>query len=171
MSTDHVTDGESVSIAVRGKARAASPMGRARVLIVDDIAENRLLLGLLCDQFGLAHEAVDGGGAAVEAARSGRFDVILMDIFMPRMDGLSATLAIRALQGPCAAIPIIAVTTAAEPGEVLRYLDCGMTDVVAKPVKATRLMQALSGALAEARRVRRAGRRRAAAQERTRLSA
>ena len=125
---------------------------RIRALIVDDLAENRMMLGLYCDQFGIAHEPAESGRAAVEAVRSGRFDVILMDIFMPGMDGMSASLAIRALQEPAASIPIIAVTTAAAPGEVLRYLSCGMTDVVAKPVNAGRLAEALSSALAAVRR-------------------
>jgi CheY-like chemotaxis protein len=123
---------------------------RARVLIVDDLVENRLVLGLCCDQFGLALECVENGREAVEAAGSGRFDVVLMDIFMPRMDGMAATRAIRALPGPIAAVPIIAVTPAAAPGEVIRYLACGMTDVVAKPVVAARLAEALSAALAQA---------------------
>src|SRR5580698_7885548 len=123
--------------------RPTFPRG-ARVLIVDDVPENALLLSLRCQGFGLAHECVDNGRLAVEAARSGRFDVILMDIFMPGMDGMAATVAIRALCGPVGAMPIIAVTTAAGPSEVLRYRSCGMNDVVPKPIKAARLAEALS---------------------------
>jgi CheY-like chemotaxis protein len=119
------------------------------VLIVDDLPENRLMLGLCCDQFALEHECVENGREAVEAAQSGRFDVVLMDIFMPRMDGIAATRAIRALPGPVSAVPIIAVTPAAAPGEVIRYLACGMTDVVPKPVQSSRLAEALSAALAD----------------------
>jgi CheY-like chemotaxis protein len=118
------------------------------VLIVDDLLENRLMLGICCDQFGLAHECVENGLEAVEAVRSGRFDVVLMDIFMPRMDGVAATRAIRAFPSPLGAVPIIAVTPAAPPGMVTRYLDSGMTDVVPKPINPARLAQALSGALA-----------------------
>jgi CheY-like chemotaxis protein len=132
------------------------------VLIVDDLAENRLLLGLCCDRFGIFHESVESGREAVEAAQSGRFDVILMDILMPGMDGMRATLAIRALSGPTSAIPIIAVTTAAEPGEVKRYLACGISDVVAKPINAVRLAEALSAAFANIGTGGRSGRRRAA---------
>ena len=125
---------------------------RARVLIVDDLPENRLMLGLCCDQFGLSHECVENGREAVEAAQSGRFDVVLMDIFMPRMDGMTATRAIRALPAPTDAIPIIAVTPAAAPGEVVRYLACGMTDVVAKPINPARLAEALSAAFGQGER-------------------
>ena len=123
---------------------------RVRVLIVDDLPENRLMLGVCCDQFGLLHECVENGLEAVEAMQSGRFDVILMDIFMPRMDGMAATRAIRALPAPICAVPIIAVTPAAAPGEVLRYLDSGMTDVVPKPINLSRLAEALSAAFAQA---------------------
>ncbi|HEX3408102.1 MAG TPA: response regulator [Caulobacteraceae bacterium] len=118
------------------------------MLIADDVAQNRLLLGVLCDQFGFQHEPAENGYEAVEAARSGRFDLVLMDILMPRMDGMAATRAIRALPGPVAEIPIIAVTTAAAPGEVLRYLSVGMNDVVAKPVNRERLAEAITAALA-----------------------
>lgn len=121
---------------------------RARVLIVDDLNENRLMLGICCDQFGLAHECVENGLEAVEAVQTGRFDVVLMDIFMPRMDGVAATHAIRALAGPACDVPIIAVTPAAPPGMVARYLSSGMTDVVPKPINPSRLAQALSDALA-----------------------
>lgn len=123
---------------------------RTRVLIVDDIADNRRLLTLLCDQFGFASDSVEGGREAVEAARTGGYDLVLMDIFMPKMDGMEATRAIRALPGRASSTPIIAVTTAAEPGERLRYLACGMTDVVAKPVSPARLMEAAASALAAA---------------------
>lgn len=121
---------------------------RIRVLIVDDVPQNRMLLGLYCEQLGFQHEPAENGYEALDAARSGRFDLILMDILMPRMDGMGATRAIRALGGPVSEIPIVAVTTAAAPGEVLRYLSVGMTDVVAKPVERGRLAEAIAGALA-----------------------
>lgn len=121
---------------------------RVRVLIVDDLLENRLMLGICCDQFGLAYECVENGLEAVEAAQTGRFDVVLMDIFMPRMDGIAATRAIRALPAPTCAVPIIAVTPAAPPGMVASYLASGMTDVVPKPINPARLAEALSVALA-----------------------
>ena len=158
--------------------RPAPPIGalpnfpnRARVLIVDDIAENRVLLGLCCDQFGLRHESVDSGKLAVEAAQSGRFDAILMDIFMPGMDGIGATRAILALDGPGSPPPIIAVTTAAEPGDIQRYLACGMADVVPKPVNVARLASALSDAFALAKRDRRTRKRKTAEQDAERMTA
>jgi CheY-like chemotaxis protein len=135
---------------------------KTRVLIVDDLAQNRLMLEVCCDQFGVAHESVADGREALEVAESGRFDVILMDILMPRMDGISATRAIRALPEPVGSVPIIAVTNAAAPGEVLRYLACGMTDVVSKPVNPSRLADVMSAALRPVRRSRKAAAPRAA---------
>ena len=140
-------------MARHGKRAEPAPsfLERTRVLIVDDVPQNRVLLGILCDQFGFHHEPAENGYDALEAARSGRFDVVLMDILMPRMDGMAATRAIRALPGPVCDVPIIAVTTAAAPGEVLRYLSVGMNDVVAKPVSREKLAEAIATALAARR--------------------
>ncbi len=86
---------------------------------------------------------------------------------MPGMDGVAATRAIRALPGEAAAVPIIAVTTASEPMDVLHYRACGITDVVSKPINVARLMASLESAVAEARRQRRSKMR----HEQVRLSA
>ena len=155
------------TLAAEPPAPAYPSFSRAHVLIVDDVLENRMMLGLCCDQFGLAHESVENGREAVEAAQSGRFDVVLMDIFMPRMDGMAATRAIRDLPQPVGALPIIAVTPAAAPGEILRYLAAGMTDVVPKPINPTRLAEALSAVLAKPVKVRRTGRAKGAPRKRT----
>jgi CheY-like chemotaxis protein len=86
----------------------------------------------------------------LEAARVGRFDVILMDIKMPRMDGLAATRAIRKIKGPAGRAPIIALTANADPDDVREYLAAGMVGVVEKPIKPDRLLEALDAALAGA---------------------
>jgi two-component system, sensor histidine kinase len=148
MSVPEVGDDASAAVPTTPANPKFPP--HARVLIVDDLPENRLMLGLCCDQFGLFHECVENGREALEVAQSGRFDVILMDIFMPRMDGMAATRAIRALPPPISGVPIIAVTPAAAPGEVVRYLASGMTDVVPKPINLYRLAEALSAAFAQA---------------------
>jgi CheY-like chemotaxis protein len=147
MSAPEAADGMPETLSAAPASPTFPP--RVRVLIVDDLLENRLMLGLCCDQFGLANECVENGLEAVDAVRSGRFDVVLMDIFMPRMDGVAATSAIRALPGPNRAVPIIAVTPAAPPGMIARYLASGMTDVVPKPIIPSRLAEALSGAFAQ----------------------
>ncbi len=137
------------------KARRSSQR-RLKVLIVDDIAENRAVLGVCCEEFGMDHEAVASGREAVEAAKSGRFDLVFMDILMPGMDGVAATRAIRALPDDAASTPIIAVTTASEPMDVLHYRHCGINGVVAKPIDVSRLWTATQATLAEAKLLRRA---------------
>jgi CheY-like chemotaxis protein len=119
----------------------------AHVLVVDDNATNRMVAEALCEMFDCTSECAEDGVEAVEAARSGRFDLILMDIRMPRMDGVEATRAIRALPEPCGAVPIIALTANADPEDAKAYIACGMHSVVEKPIKPERLLQAINAAL------------------------
>lgn len=119
----------------------------AHILIVDDNATNRMVAEALCEMFDCTSEQVADGVEAVEAARTGRFDLILMDIKMPRMDGVAATRAIRELPGPAGAAPIVALTANAGPEDVAVYLAAGMQDVVEKPIKPERLAVVLSALL------------------------
>lgn len=89
------------------------------------------------------------GVEAVEAAKNGEFDLILMDIKMPRMDGVAATRAIRAMPGRIGAVPIIALTANADPEDAAGYVAAGMNGVVEKPMKPETLLRALQEALAE----------------------
>jgi CheY-like chemotaxis protein len=129
-----------------------APIGArtAHVLVVDDNATNRMVAEALCEMFDCTSESVEDGVQAVEAASSGRFDLILMDIRMPRMDGVEATRAIRALAGPAGAVPIIALTANADPEDAQGYVACGMHAVVEKPIKPERLLQAMNSALSAA---------------------
>jgi CheY-like chemotaxis protein len=129
---------------------ARAPAGRtAHILVVDDNATNRMVVEALCDMFECSTESVGDGVEAIEAARVGRFDVILMDIKMPRMDGLTATSEIRKLPGAAGRAPIIALTANAGADDVRTYLAAGMCSVVEKPIKAERLLEALENALAD----------------------
>ena len=119
----------------------------AHILVVDDNATNRMVVEALCEMFDCSTESVADGVEAVEAARAGRFDVILMDIKMPRMDGVAATREIRKLKGEAGKAPIIALTANADPDDVREYLEAGMQAVVEKPIKPERLMEALDMAL------------------------
>ena len=121
---------------------------RAHVLVVDDNATNRMVAEALCEMFGCTSEAVEDGVEAVDYAATGLFDVALMDIKMPRTDGVEATLAIRALPGAARNLPIIALTANADPEDVRRYLSIGMCDVVDKPIKSDILRDAIRAALA-----------------------
>jgi CheY-like chemotaxis protein len=119
----------------------------AHILVVDDNATNRMVAQSLVEMFDCTSEAAEDGEEAVEAARSGRFDLILMDIKMPRMDGVAATRAIRALPGRVGETPIIALTANADPEDAEAYLAAGMNGVVEKPMKPEHLLTALQQAL------------------------
>jgi CheY-like chemotaxis protein/signal transduction histidine kinase len=121
--------------------------GAAHVLVVDDNATNRMVAEALCEMFDCTSETAEDGVEAVEAARTGRFDLILMDIKMPRMDGIAATRAIRSLEGPEAMTPIVALTANVDPEDARSYLAAGMCGVVEKPIKPDRLLQAINTAL------------------------
>ncbi|MEJ2816085.1 response regulator [Caulobacter sp. CCG-8] len=121
----------------------------AHILIVDDNATNRMVAEALCEMFDCTSEQVADGVEAVEAAKSGRFDLILMDIKMPRMDGVTATRAIRELPGRAGQAPIVALTANADPNDVATYIAAGMQDVVEKPIKPERLAVVLSALLGD----------------------
>ncbi len=122
-------------------------MRLARVLVVDDHEASRRLCAAFCDLFHFSCEAVRSGAEAIEALRAGEFDVVLMDIHMPGVGGVETARAIRALPGPAARVPIIAVTTDTGRAETDRYLASGMADVVAKPITPARLYRAISRAV------------------------
>jgi len=120
------------------------------ILIVDDNATNRVVAQALCEMFGCTSETAEDGVEALEAIQERKFDLVLMDIKMPRMDGVQATQAIRALEGPVGAIPIVALTANADPDDAKKYIACGMAAVVEKPIKPERLRMAMTTALGQA---------------------
>ena len=113
------------------------------VLIVDDNAVNRLVATSLCEMFGCTSECVEDGATAVEAAASGRFDLVLMDIMMPGMDGVEATRLIRSGLTAASQTPILALTANADPADAAFYRRCGMNGVVEKPIKPEHLLAAI----------------------------
>ena len=117
------------------------------ILIVDDNATNRVVAQALCEMFGCTSETADDGMEALDAIKERDFDLVLMDIKMPRMDGLQATQAIRKLKGPMRDVPIIALTANADPEDARRYVASGMAAVVEKPIKPERLRHAMNAAL------------------------
>jgi CheY-like chemotaxis protein len=138
---------EAISVAEAVSSSAGMVKRSAHVLVVDDNATNRMVAEALCEMFDCTSECVEDGQEAVEAARTGRFDLILMDIRMPRMDGVEATRAIRALPGSAGQVPIIALTANADAEDAKIYIACGMHSVVEKPIKPERLLAAMNAAL------------------------
>ena len=129
---------------VQAAPAADSPAGDLRALIVDDHPVNRDLLRLMLEAAGCSTEEACDGREAVAAATRGAFDLILMDVRMPGMDGLTATRAIRQLPAPICDVPILAVTADAMPEDAARCLAAGMDAHLAKPVTQARLYEAVN---------------------------
>lgn len=133
-------------IPAQGNMPPASAPPR-NILLVEDNAINRLLLRRFLEAGGHsvteAADGIEGTARAVETA----FDLILMDISMPRMDGIAATRAIRTGGGPSARTPIFALTAHALPAERARFLAAGMDAALAKPIGQDALLRAVAGLL------------------------
>ncbi len=121
-----------------------------RVLAAEDIPTNQLVLRTIMQTFGVEIEIADNGRLALEAWRAGEYDLILMDIQMPEMDGLTATRTIRAEEASTGRrrTPIIAVSANAMSHQVSEYLAAGMDGHVAKPIELVKLHAAIEAALA-----------------------
>jgi signal transduction histidine kinase/CheY-like chemotaxis protein len=105
-----------------------------RVLLAEDNPVNQAFAVVLLEQMGLEVTVANNGAEAVKAVQSKTFDLVLMDVQMPEMDGFQATQAIRALAEPLASLPIIALTAHAIKGDKERCLAAGMDDYVSKPI-------------------------------------
>ena len=111
-----------------------------RILLADDNHINQRVVASFLAPLDCELEIVSDGRAAVEAAEQGRFELILMDVQMPELDGPSATQAIRGHPDPAVAkLPIVALTANAMKGDRERYLAAGMDDYVSKPIDAQQL--------------------------------
>ena len=121
-----------------------------RILAAEDNATNQLILSALLGSLGVDLTLVDDGEAAVEAFAAAAFDVVLMDVQMPRMDGLAATAAIRGRERLSGRprTPIIALTANVMPSQIEQYRAAGMDAHVAKPVDLDALVGAIDAALA-----------------------
>jgi two-component system, sensor histidine kinase len=113
------------------------------VLIVEDNHVNRRVLEAYLAPFQFSITVAVNGAEAVEIVRNQKFDIVLMDIQMPIMDGIEATRIIREQGGWCAKVPIVAVTANAMAGDRERYLAAGMDDYVPKPVNRDAITQVL----------------------------
>ncbi|WP_309627710.1 ATP-binding protein [Brevundimonas sp.] len=133
---------EAASPAAAPAPATAQGLG-ARILLVDDHPMNRELGATVLGLLGCEVVLAENGEEAVEAARVGDCDLILMDVHMPRMDGLEATRQIRALGGESADIPIIAMSADVMPEMEAACLKAGMNDAVGKPIQIQVLHAAL----------------------------
>ncbi|MEM6584501.1 MAG: response regulator [Pseudomonadota bacterium] len=128
-------------------SEADTGAAKPRVLVAEDTESNRYVIERLLETIGCETKVVTNGVEAVEAARQESFDLILMDVMMPIMDGEQATQAIRALSGPASRAPIIGVTAHSLLAERERLLSAGMTACLAKPVRRQALETAIRTAM------------------------
>ena len=123
-----------------------------RVLVAEDNRINQVIVTRLLEALGVRVDVVGDGEAAVRAALTGAYDVVLLDCQMPLCDGVTATKRIRATEPPGVRLPILAVTASALPGEHERCRQAGMDAVLLKPLQADELREAVLRLLPRAKR-------------------
>ena len=117
-----------------------------RILLAEDNRTNRLVVGTILEKLGHTVHTVEDGRAAVEAVQRDRYDLVLMDVMMPEMDGYAACRAIRALPGAVSRLPIVALTANALPEDEAAAKAAGMSDFATKPITRARLQQIVARA-------------------------
>jgi signal transduction histidine kinase/ActR/RegA family two-component response regulator/HPt (histidine-containing phosphotransfer) domain-containing protein len=128
--------------------RTVGKAGPLVLLVVDDILMNRDIAGAILAAAGHEVTAVESGAEAIAAVAAKDFDVVLMDVRMPEMDGLEATRRIRALEGPRARVPILALTAQAFTDQIAQCRAAGMDGHLVKPFDADALLAAVVRAAA-----------------------
>jgi signal transduction histidine kinase/DNA-binding NarL/FixJ family response regulator len=130
-------------------ARIAAFGRPLRVLIVDDNPTNRLVAAKMLKDFEIQTDTACDGAEAVTAANRFSYDLILMDVRMPEMDGLQATRVIRSRGDKQLAVPIIAFTANAFPEDIAACREAGMNDFVVKPARKKAMVEAILRVLPE----------------------
>jgi signal transduction histidine kinase/ActR/RegA family two-component response regulator len=133
------------------QAPASEDAGQLRILVAEDNQVNQIVIKTLLQQAGVEPTIVGDGKAAVEALERTNWDLVLMDVQMPVMDGVAATLAIRRRERETGRVrtPILALTANAMTHQVAEYMASGMDGVIAKPINAAELFKSIEAALAD----------------------
>lgn len=118
--------------------------GRPKVLVADDSPTNRKLMQLLLTSVGMDTADAEDGEQVLAMMRAAHFDLVLMDIRMPRIDGIEATRQIRGMDGDKSRTPIVALTAHALPSERDEFLLAGMDDCLTKPVDEVELWRVVA---------------------------
>jgi CheY-like chemotaxis protein len=139
-----------LSAPAASQVKEALPQGRlaGHVLVVEDNAVNRMLIGAYLDEFGLTYEMVSSGGGAIMCLAAKTYDLVLMDIMMPDLDGVETTERIRSLHAPSSEVPIVALVAQAKKDACGEYLSAGMDAYVSKPIRGRELYAAIAPFLA-----------------------
>jgi len=128
----------------RAELCGSASLPGARILLADDLDLNRKLIADTLSLDGHHVDCVADGAAAVRAVESARYDLVLMDMVMPEMDGLTATRAIRALPAPAKDVPIVALTANSFPEQIRSCLEAGMDGALTKPMTVAALTDAVA---------------------------
>jgi signal transduction histidine kinase/ActR/RegA family two-component response regulator len=152
ISAERAASGGSI-FTIRLPLRIEGPMAQAaatppRVLAAEDNPVNQMVLKSLLSELGITPTLVANGVEALAAWESGDWDLVLMDIQMPEMDGLTATRRIREREAALGLgrTPIVALTANAMPAQIESYFEAGVCDVVPKPIEVARLFAAIAAA-------------------------
>ncbi len=127
---------------------ANGPPAGTKVLLAEDDLVNQLVTSQMLQQLGFEVDVVDNGADAIERVLTGNYALVLMDMQMPRMDGLTATRKIRQLPG-LQALPIVAMTANAFDDDRRRCLEAGMNDHISKPIQTERFHRVLATCLSK----------------------
>ena len=143
-TAEALCDGEPpLTVSRPGEASCDEPRAAVRVLVAEDVPVNQELVRLMLAPLGCEVTVVGDGEQAVDALGVQAFDLILMDMQMPVLDGLEATRMIRRLGGEAARTPIVALTANVLPEQIERCRKAGMDDHVAKPFVSEDLQSAV----------------------------
>ena len=144
-----VLEADTVPQALNNNTESGNLKGK-RVLLVEDVALNRFLVEAMTAEWGIELEMAENGAEGLKKVRQATYDLVLMDVQMPVMDGVQATRAIRLLSDPStASIPIVALSANAFDSDRRSYLEAGMNDTLSKPFDSEQLravmLRVLSG--------------------------
>jgi len=137
-------EGKAAPASCVAEPARADDLPPVRVLVAEDNPANQAVIGALLGGLGAGATVVSDGAQALEALQTGAFDLVLMDIHMPVMDGVTAVAAIRSGTAGAAALPVVALTADAMAGDRERYLKAGFNDHLAKPIDPEQLVTMLN---------------------------
>ncbi len=119
------------------------------ILVAEDNEINQAIIAAILTSLGHQHDMVENGEKAVRAVETGSYDIVLMDIRMPEMDGMQAITAIRKMNGDAARLPVIALTADLSADHVEKYLKIGFDAVADKPIDVHSLCESINLSLGE----------------------